>query len=106
MLNKSNYPVEMKLWVTVVTLSIQDYIKGLMTGSHTIEFDSAKNWIYAYNQKPKNSFDNICLLCNMNPDAIRQKINTDTEAIYNRMTHKLDKEEPCTEKKLSTEILD
>jgi hypothetical protein len=105
-MDKSNYPPEMKLWVTVIAASIQDYLRGLTTGSYTIEFEAAKNWIFAENQKPINSFDNICMVCNMNPDAIKHRLNTDANAIYDRMMHKTDKEEICTEKKPLTEILD
>jgi hypothetical protein len=106
MASKSNYPPVMKLWVSVLTLSIHDYTQGLMTGSYTSDYIQAREWIFAENQMPKNSFDNICLLCNLNPDNIRKLIKTNAEAILQRITNKVPKEDACTEILVLTEILD
>lgn len=106
MASKSNYPPEMKLWSSVLTLTLQDYVTGIVKGSRTIEFHSARDWIFADNQLAKNSFDNICYLCNLNPDSIRATIDNDAEGILQRITNRLPKEETCTEKKPLTETLD
>jgi hypothetical protein len=105
--NKVNYPPELKLWNSVLTLTVQDYVQGRMAGWESTEYLSAKEWIYADDQTPKNSFENVCMLCGLDAISVRHALENDTLQIYNRMNNKnRQKEEPCTETTSSTETFD
>jgi hypothetical protein len=106
-MDKSNYPPEMKLWSSVLMLTLHDYVTGLKNGGYSIEFRSAREWIFSDMQIARNSFDNICYICNLNPNSIRTILNKDADGLFQRITKRLPKElEECTENKPSIEILD
>ena len=103
-MNKVNYPAELKLWTAVLNITIQDYVHGMMHGWASPEFVSAKEWIFAEDATPKNSFENVCMLCGLNAARVREQLQNDARGIYYRINNK--KDETCTEANLSTETSD
>jgi hypothetical protein len=79
---------ELKLWASVLELAIHDYTIGKVRNIQSSEFLSAKKWIYTKHQTAKNSFDNICFLCKLIPDNVREKINSDPLRILRRLSNK------------------
>ena len=68
---KSNYPPEFSLWASVMELAINDYTLGMLQGEKRTDFYSAKEWIFNGDIKAMNSFNNICLLFNLDSDSVR-----------------------------------
>jgi|APCry1669188910_1035180.scaffolds.fasta_scaffold05122_7 hypothetical protein len=85
----NNYSAELKLWVAVLETTIHDYTLGATQGRKGgLNYTTAAMWIFAINQTAKNSFDNICHLCNLNPDSIRRKIKKEPLTVLRRLSNK------------------
>ena len=50
---------ETLLWLSVLELAVNDYIQGVITGSHTDDYRSAREWIYGENQNYSNSLRSL-----------------------------------------------
>jgi hypothetical protein len=86
--NKIIYPPELTLWASMMDLALNDYTSGIVTGSHTEHYQSAKDWIFGVDQNYPTSFDSICYLFNINPDAAKVAIKTDPVNIKLRLAGK------------------
>lgn len=86
-------PPEMALWASVLELALNDYVTGIVTGSFTDEFRSAKEWIFGENQTASNSFETVCLVFNLNPDLTRKALQKDPLNIKLRLAGKSKKRE-------------
>lgn len=91
--SKPSTTPETLLWLSVLELAVSDYIQGLITGSHTDDFRSAREWIYGENQNYPNSFESICLLLGFNPETTRKALQTDPVNIKLRLAGKSKKRE-------------
>lgn len=85
---KSNYPPELSLWASVLELAINDYTLGMMQGGKRTDFYSAKEWIFCGDKKAVNSFNNICLLFNLDSDSVREALLKDPISVRFRLAGK------------------
>lgn len=79
---------EIKLWSAVLEQAIRDYALGIARKSQCSEYKSAYLWIFSENQVAKNSFNNICYLCNLNPDSVRNKLKLEPLKILRKLSNR------------------
>jgi hypothetical protein len=80
---KATYQPEINLWASVLELALIDFSSVLKD-----ERENARDWIFAKDQKPINSFDSICLLFKIDPNFARAELLKDPIAIRHRLTGK------------------
>lgn len=85
---KSNYPAELSLWASVLELAINDYTLGVMQQGTMSDFISAKDWIFFGDDLSVNSFNNICLLFNLDSDSVREILLKDPMTVRFRLSGK------------------
>ena len=87
-LTKNTYPPEVMMWSSVLEISINDFVHGYLHGLKTEEFVTAREWIYSLDQSAFNSFDAICMVFNLDPDAVREALLCDPVNIKQRLSGK------------------
>ena len=85
---KSNYPPELSLWASVLELAINDYTQGIIGGGKKTDYYSAKEWIFNGDDKALNSFNNICLLFNLDSDSVRETLISNPILVRYRLAGK------------------